>query len=311
MDALSLTLPSSIDGFPVILFGLECQTTAIVLTEMLRAGVDVRLVCLPGRRSIPLLQTTSRNNLPMARRQIATNTVADIARMSGLDLWRIGNLRSSEVQNALDDVPADLIVVACYNRLVPGEMYSERLYGGLNIHPSLLPDKRGPDPLFWMFKVGDELAGTTIHRLTDEFDAGDILAQDSIPKPDGITERELDAKLSLLGARLLLETLHDLRSGNLQSHPQRAEIASWAPHPSPSDFVIDRSTPARLAYNFVRGLSGRGQPILIDTEQGQVQATAAHGWRAMDDPPAELPERAVEIKLADGWLVATLATDGA
>lgn len=311
MDTSSLTLPSRIEGFPVILFGLECQTTAIVLSALLQARVDIRLVCLPGRRSIPLLQTSPRNNLPMARRQVAAKTVADIARTSGLDLWRIGNLRSSEVQHALDDVPAGLIVVACYNQLIPARLYSERRFGGLNIHPSLLPDKRGPDPLFWVFKTGDDLAGTTVHRLSDEFDAGDILAQQSFPKPDGITERELDAKLSRLGARLLLETLHNLCSGKLRSRPQADGLASWAPHPAPSDFIIDQSTPARHAFNFVRGLSGRGRPILLDTDQGQVQITAAHSWRPAGDPPGELPDRAVAIEFADGWLVATVVNETA
>src|ERR671936_350010 len=49
--------------------------------------------------------------------------------------------------------------------------------GWLNIHPSLLPRHRGPEPIYWTISSGDREAGISIHLTTERTDAGPILAQ--------------------------------------------------------------------------------------------------------------------------------------
>src|SRR5690606_18815044 len=198
--------------------GLECATTRIVLDHLIAGGIDVRLVCMPGPPAVPLIEAPARRrpaSLPFAAPAMGTPTVTAAAHGHGIDVWRIGDLRSKRVERALAGVDADALVVACYDRLIPAAIYGRLPLGGLNLHPSLLPDKRGPDPLFWVFHAGDELAGVTVHQLSDEFDAGGILAQQSLPMPDGISEDELDARLADIGAGLLVECLDGLMRGGL------------------------------------------------------------------------------------------------
>ena len=309
MGAPSLTLPSHPADFPVILFGLECRTTAIVLTELIEAGLAVSLVCLPGRPGVPLLRVSNRSSLPMAGASGRPRSVAGIAGAAGVEVWRVGDLNSPEVHEGLPAVPGEMLVVACYDRLLTAGLYADRRHGGVNIHPSLLPDKRGPDPLFWVFREGDDLVGTTLHRLTDAFDGGDILAQEALPKPDGITEEELDGTLSRLGARLLLEAISHAAANTLVPRPQTAQKASWAPFPSPADYQIDRTMDARHAFNFVRGVSGRSHPVLIDIDGRRFPVLEVHGWLENDKSPAALPDGAQVVEFAVGWLALTLGDE--
>lgn len=307
MDTPNLTLPPHHEGFPAILFGLECQTTAIVLLELINAGVAIKLLCLPGRPAIPLLRTPHRTSLPMAGSSSQLRSVTEIARTTGVDVWRVGDLNSADVREALQAVPADLVVVACFDRLLPAHLYENRRFGGVNLHPSLLPDKRGPDPLFWIFRNDDDRVGATIHRLTDDFDAGDILAQEAFPKPDGITEDELDALLSQLGTRLVVETISRAVANTSEPTQQTAQEATWAPFPSPSDYVIDRSMGARHAFNFIRGVSERSHPVLVEIDGKHFPVLEVYGWYEPDDPPASLPDQAQVIEFAHGWLALALS----
>ncbi len=304
-----LTLPSLPDNFAVILFGLECVTTRIVLDALVTAGIDVKVVCLPGRSSIPLLKATQRQVLQMANTTYPSGppTVSAIARSSGIEVWRVGDLDAVEVQTELSSVEADLLVVACYNRLIPARIYSQRRYGGINIHPSLLPDKRGPDPLFWVFRDDNRKVGTTIHRLTHRFDAGEILGQISTEKPDGIGENELDTQLAMLGSRLLLHVIHGLTSGNIHPVAQEERRATYAPHPEPTDYHVAPALTARGAFNFVRGIEGRGHPITIDVDGRLRRVQQVHRWTLDTECPVEVEEGATPIRFSDGWLVATLA----
>ncbi|MEZ4522908.1 MAG: formyltransferase family protein [Thermomicrobiales bacterium] len=256
----TVTLPSDQPGIGVVLFGLECPTTAIILQGLLGEGVSIRLVCLPGRRTIPVLKTGPRQTLPMSSTASAPASAAEIAGAAGIELWRLGDLRSDEVETALGEVDADLVVVACYHQLLPERLYASRRYGGINVHPSLLPDKRGPDPLFWVFRNGDRRAGSTVHRLTGTFDAGPILDQQTLDVTDGITETELESRLAALGASQLIGVITRLSSGDVEEHLQNDRRATWAPHPGDGDFRLDRTGPARQAFNFARGIQGAGIP---------------------------------------------------
>ena len=153
------------------------------------------------------------------------------------------------------------------------------------------------------------MVGTTLHRLTGDFDAGDILAREALPKPDGITEDELDGILSRLGARLLLETISRAAANTLVPRPQTAENASWAPFPAPSDYVIDQMMQARHAFNFVRGVSGRTHPVLLDVDGRRFPVLEVHEWRQPGELFPPLPDQAQVVEFAGGWLALTLGDE--
>lgn len=286
------TLPSDAGSLSLVLFGIECEFTRIILERLVGGGVPVSLVCLPGPASLeePIVQRPpSRPNISLF--QPPSSTVSGLAHNHGVDVWRVGDLRARPTVERFIDLKADLAVVACFNRLIPRVIVSSFRLGAVNVHPSLLPDKRGPDPQFWTFKQGMAQAGITIHQLTNRFDAGPVLAREPVVLADGATETELDQRTAAAGARLLIDLIPRLAAGDACPTPQDESKATYAPHPARSDFRLDRSGPARVAFNFVRGIQARGVPVLveIDVEDWVVDEAVAYwdGESAIDHRPGD------------------------
>ncbi|MDE3229090.1 MAG: hypothetical protein KGO05_04350, partial [Chloroflexota bacterium] len=141
--------------------------------------------------------------------------------------------------------------------------------GSLNAHPSLLPDNRGPDPLFWTFHTGASETGVTIHLMDAGLDSGPILTQERAALADGETEEALETRLSTLAGDLMTKALAGLASGALRSTPQDAARASRHGWPSADDYAIDVARwSARRAWVFARGVGGRGQSIILTARDG-------------------------------------------
>ena len=76
---------------------------------------------------------------------------------------------------------AEAIVMAGWMRIVTDELikaYPNRL---LNIHPSLLPSFRGLDGVGQALQAGVRISGCTVHLVTEDLDAGQIVAQAAVP----------------------------------------------------------------------------------------------------------------------------------
>lgn len=110
-----------------------------------------------------------------------------------------------QVVDALQPLKADLIVSACYGQKIPFQTIQAARFGGLNVHPSLLPRWRGADPVPWTILSGDQVTGVTIVTLSEKFDEGRIIVQKKIPITDTDTSDALRTKLFTLGADLLTE----------------------------------------------------------------------------------------------------------
>ena len=122
----------------------------------------------------------------------------------------------------------DLIISASYGEKIPIELIRSATYGGLNVHPSLLPRWRGGDPVPWAILTGDRNIGVSIVTLTEKFDQGLILAQKKIHVTNTDMTDPLRAKLFTMGADLLIKTLPGIISGKIKGTPQKTEGAPYA-----------------------------------------------------------------------------------
>ena len=98
------------------------------------------------------------------------------------------------MEAAVREAGAEYIVLAGYMRIL-SEGFVERWAGRmLNIHPSLLPKYKGLDTHARAIAAGDSHGGTSVHLVTSELDAGEVLAQIAVPimpneTPDSLAER--------------------------------------------------------------------------------------------------------------------------
>ena len=133
-----------------------------------------------------------------------------------MPLLTINGFGDPAVAEAIAGYEPDVIAVACFPWRVPANLRRIPRLGILNVHPSLLPRGRGPEPLFWTFRRGERETGTTVHLMDGGFDTGPVLRQERLPVPAGIDGGELERRLAKLGGRLLVEAIvglaprHDL-----------------------------------------------------------------------------------------------------
>lgn len=101
------------------------------------------------------------------------------------------------MEAAVLNAGADHIVLAGYMRIL-SEGFVERWAGRmLNIHPSLLPKYKGLDTHARAIAAGDSHGGTSVHLVTPELDAGEVLAQIAVPIVSDDTPETLSERVKL------------------------------------------------------------------------------------------------------------------
>jgi len=85
-------------------------------------------------------------------------------------------------------------------------------FGGraVNTHPALLPSFKGWHAVRDALDFGVKVTGTTVHLVTEEVDAGPILAQEAVPVLDGDTEATLHERIKEVERRLYPEVVERL-----------------------------------------------------------------------------------------------------
>ena len=127
----------------------------------------------------------------------------------------------------LKKVEADVFVVASFGKILPKELIELPRYGTLNVHPSLLPELRGPAPIQGMI-LTDAEAGVTIIRMDEKMDHGPILAQAKvsiIPWPDHY--HVVEEKLGRAGGQILGVLFSKWVGGEIREIPQDDTKSSY------------------------------------------------------------------------------------
>jgi methionyl-tRNA formyltransferase len=117
-------------------------------------------------------------------------------------------------------------------------------YGTLNIHASLLPKYRGPDPIAEAILHGDSETGISIMLLDAGVDTGPVLLRHSIPLTEDDTTGSLTLKLAEVGAQALLEVLPLWVAGKITPVPQDKQQVSYTRMLSKENGKISWDVPA-------------------------------------------------------------------
>ncbi len=172
----------------------------------------------------------------------------------GLEVWSPDTVNSAESQARLASLSADVLVVCDYGEILRPETLAAARLGGINLHGSLLPKYRGAAPVQWAILHGETETGNSIIQMTPGLDAGPLLAQQrTLIDPDE-DAAELESRLAIMGADLVLNTIDAQDSGAAKSIPQDASQASKAPRLKKEQGAINWERPAADIKNQVRAL---------------------------------------------------------
>jgi methionyl-tRNA formyltransferase len=148
----------------------------------------------------------------------------------------------------------DLCVVAAYGQILSNDVIAVAPHGCVNVHASLLPKYRGAAPIAWAIYHGETQTGVTIFRISKGVDTGLMLAQEPTPIGPDETAGDVEARLSVIGARLAVAVVNQIAAGTAHGTAQDNALATKAPKLKKEHGAIDWTRPADAVCNQIRAM---------------------------------------------------------
>lgn len=217
--------------------------------------------------AVPSLDILVKNNYPVTAvitqpdrpkgrgRKVAPPPVKEYAEKAGIAVYQPERVRNEEFLELFKSMAPDMVVLAAFGQILPGEIIEGPPLGCLNVHPSMLPRYRGAAPINWTLINGERKTGVTIMRMDEGVDTGDILLQEETDIGDEEIYDELHDRLSIMGAEMLLRAVEGVAGNTLQRRPQDSSGASYAPRLTREIGHVDWNANSREIVNLIRGLS--------------------------------------------------------
>ncbi len=187
-------------------------------------------------------------------RLLNVSPVKEEALKLGLDVFQPEKISDEATIKQIKELGADLLVVVAYAQKIPNELL-EYKGGCINLHPSLLPKYRGANPIRMPILNGDKVTGVTIMQMTKKLDSGDILAQEEIEIGNKETAISLEPKLSQLGAKMILEVVDGIESGQAVRTKQNEEESTYVSELAKHDGQIDFNNSASFIERQIRAMN--------------------------------------------------------
>ena len=209
----------------IVFFGSSSHSLPTLKTIFKKKGYEITAI-------------VSQPDRPVGRKQILTPTpVSEFAQEHKIPLfaplsqknkpWLYQNPK--KLASQLSVLNPDLLISVYYGQKVSQEIINLAKFGGLNLHPSLLPKYRGASPVKWAIYNGEKETGTTLLKIAKNFDQGEIVVQEKEKIKATDTAETLYARLFQKAAKLLIKTIPDYINGKIKLTKQDNSQASYYP----------------------------------------------------------------------------------
>lgn len=152
----------------------------------------------------------------------------------GIPVLRTKNINSEEGLKFLADLKPDILLAANFNQKIHPPIIALPAIASINIHPSLLPDYKGVDPVFAALFAEEKTLGVSIHKIDEDFDTGAILRQTEMSADPVKSVFYHQYKLFQSGALLAVDVINNFRNavnpvrensgGHYDSWPSSAQV---------------------------------------------------------------------------------------
>ncbi len=159
-------------------------------------------------------------------RRLVASPIKAWAQQAGIPVLQPESLRDAAAIEAVAAARPDVAVVVAFGQILPPAVLGLPRLGCVNLHASLLPRHRGASPIQAAILAGDAGSGVTTMLMDEGLDTGPILQQHSVELAADETAGTLGAKLEVMGAALMVETLGKLAAGRLRPVAQDAATAT-------------------------------------------------------------------------------------
>lgn len=175
--------------------------------------------------------------------------VHTLAKLNNIPIIDTRDINTSKVTDFIKKYEPSYLLCAHFNQLIKEPVLSLENMQCVNIHPSLLPNYKGVDPVFYAMQDNAERIGVSVHRMDQSFDTGEILLQSSM---------ELDSSKSLLfnncqlfeeGMRLALSWIknnEESREAVIQANDPSKNMEGYDSWPTTKDVKKFKKSGKRL-----------------------------------------------------------------
>jgi len=187
--------------------------------------------------------------------KINISPIEEFCKKNKLNCRNPENLNSEEELKLFKELAPDLVVVVAYGQIISKNFLDLVKFGFINIHASLLPKWRGAAPIQRAIMNGDKKSGISIMKIQEKLDSGPVLALKEIGIDENKTFGEIEKKLSIIGAELLIDNLKIIKDGNAKFVNQVHTEATYAKKIDKKETKINWSTDAYKVLYHIHGLS--------------------------------------------------------
>lgn len=169
-----------------------------------------------------------------------------------LEIQQPTKLNDGTFEEWLKEQAPDLCALVAYGRILKQPILDVPRLGFINMHPSRLPELRGPSPIQTSILRGYTETAITIMRLDAGMDTGDMLIQEPVPIEPEDTSESLSERLAPLGGELMVEAARQLDSGEAVFAPQAHDRATMTGMYAKADGRVRWNDSAESIRNLVR-----------------------------------------------------------
>ena len=196
-------------------------------------------VLLKCAQSYNVCSVVTNPSKKMGRGQKLVDTpVKILSNDHNLEVIECDNLLDKEFVKKLEDINPDLFVVVAY-KILPKSLLSIPKYGAINLHSSLLPKYRGAAPIQRAILNHEKMTGVSTFLIEPRVDTGKILEQAQCDINDSDNYGSLSAKLSNIGADLVVSSIEKYLTKEIKPYLQDESLATLAPKIMKEEFLIN------------------------------------------------------------------------
>lgn len=186
-------------------------------------------------------------------KELRFSPVKELSLKNNIKVYQPQNIKT-EYEDILK-LDVDMIVTCAYGQIIPKVLLDFPKFGCINVHASLLPKLRGGAPIHKAIINNYSRTGVTIMYMVEKMDAGDIISQIDTPILPTDNVGTLHDRLSKMGTKLLLDTIPNIISGDINPIKQDESDVTYAWNITREEEKIDFNKDNIDIFNQIRGLN--------------------------------------------------------
>lgn len=201
---------------------------------------------------------------------------------------------NDDLEKTLKKENFDFFVVIAYGKILPKSIIDIPKYGTLNIHPSLLPELRGPSPIISAILEDKKETGVSIMLMDEQMDHGPIVLQKKYSVNQWPQEEILEKELAKIGGQMLIESFDIVKQGRKPKEQEHSK-ATYCKKIEKTDGLINLQDDPYLNFRKIRSFHRWPRAYFFDKNGKRVIITKANFEKGDLEIEKVIPEGKKEV----------------